>query len=136
MFLQDLVYNSSPENRDTFQRMTNLTSLVPGVGMPSPVPGGEGFQDRDRTDAPGDVRADVGNIDQRWDWIEHSMLPSFRDLEENRPAEMQGYMQRFHDNAGSSTPGLPQIPRVTGALPGLPRMGDVLRRLNPFDNLF
>jgi hypothetical protein len=133
-FLQNLVYNSSPENRETFERMTDVTSMVPGIGMPSPIPGGEGFQEyRDRTDAGGD--ADVGNVDQRWDWISNSMLPSFRDLEENRPDEMSGYMQRFHDNAGSSTPGLPQIPRLPGG-GMLPRMGDVLRRLNPFDRLF
>jgi hypothetical protein len=74
--------------------------------MPSPIPGGDSFQEyRDDTDAPG--RADIGNVDQRWDWISNSMLPSFRELEQDRPEEMMGYMERFHDNAGSSTPGPP-----------------------------
>jgi hypothetical protein len=135
VFLQDLVYDSGPEARDTFKRMTAITDMVPGLGMPSPIPGGESFQSH-RQESGASGKADVGNIDQRWDWISNSMLPSFRDLEENRPEEMTGYMDRFSANARSGMPGVPQLPRVRSQLPGLPRMDGLLRRMNPFDKLF
>ena len=110
-FLQKLVYDSSPEAREAFQKMTNLTGMIPGVGMPSPIPGGDSFQeyrdDKGRTGA-----ADVGDKDQRWDWISNSMLPSFRNLEENKHGEMMGYMDRFQANSSTGIPGIPQAPRL------------------------
>jgi hypothetical protein len=134
VFLQKHVYDQSP---DTFTRMTDATGLLPGGGMPSPIPGGESFQDyRDRTDAPGG-RADAGDVTQRWDWISNSMLPSFRDLDENRHGEMVAYMDRFQDNAESGQPGVPQLGRLTGRPMVVPRLDETLRLINsPYDRMF
>jgi len=131
-FLQNLVYDSSPEAREAFKGMTDITGMIPGIGMPSPIPGGDSFQEyRDKQGRTGS--ADVGNVDQRWDWISNSMLPSFRDLEQNRHGEMMGYMDRFQANSSTGIPGIPQAPRLP--IPSIPSFPNIPIPDIPFPKL-
>jgi hypothetical protein len=100
VFLQELVYDDSPEARALFDRIS--------PGMVSPVPGGTSFinhRDAQGESIGGD--ADIGDVDQRWDWIENSMAPEYRNREENESDSMQRDMRRFSANANTGMPGLP-----------------------------
>jgi hypothetical protein len=151
-FLREHVYESAPDARDA-TRFLSSDWNVAGVG--SPIPGGESFNDfRDRTGATG--TPDVGDTDQRWDWISQSMLPSFRDRETNHNEDMMADMQRMVANRETGIPGLPLntedplsspmqlptwVPRSLN-LPDLPSLSDIGEMLdprklrNPFSGLF
>jgi len=98
-FAQSLVYDSSPEARALFERIS--------PGMVSPIPGGTSFvNDRDaHGESMGD--ADIGNREDRWNWVDRTMSREYREREEgNNPAMMRD-MRRFSANADVGVPGLP-----------------------------
>jgi len=154
-FLREHVYESAPDARDATRFLSGDWNVA-GVG--SPIPGGESFNDfRDRTGATG--TPDVGDTDQRWDWISQSMLPSFRDRETNHNDDMMADMHRMVANRDTGIPGLPintedpmsspmqlptWIPRSLNLpdLPDLPSISDIGEMLdprklrNPFSGLF
>lgn len=102
-FLRKHVYESAPDARDAVGFLSGPWNVL---GVNSPIPGGESFHDyRDRTGRTG--TADVGDTDQRWDWISNSMLPSFRDRETNHHGDMMQDMRRMVANRNTGVPGLP-----------------------------
>ena len=99
-FAQQLVYDDSPESRALFDRIS--------PGMVSPIPGGTSFiNHRDQTGQSIGPDADIGDVDQRWDWIENRMAHEYRDREENDNEAMMRDMRRFSANADTGMPGLP-----------------------------
>ncbi len=96
-FVQDIVYDESEDSRAAFQFLSgNLNPL----GVVSPVPHGTSFKEH-RMLKPG--RDDVGDLDQRWDWIEESMLPEYRAFEGHRErmmARMDHLIAREHQPQG------------------------------------
>jgi hypothetical protein len=147
-FLRRHVYEAAPDARDAVGFLSGPWNML---GVNSPIPGGEEFHDyRDRTGATG--QADVGDTEQRWDWISNSMLPSFRDRETNHNPEMMQDMRRMVANRNTGIPGLPvntedpldspthmpswmpsglhlpslsDIPKMLPSLPSLPSLSDV-----------
>ncbi len=100
VFLQNLVYDDSPAARELFSRIT--------PGMISPLPGGTSFiNHNDANGGPTGSTADIGDRDQRWDWIENSMAPEYRNREENQHGSMLRDMRRFSANADTGLPGMP-----------------------------
>jgi hypothetical protein len=100
VFLQNLVYDDSPAARELFDRIS--------PGMVSPIPGGTSFiNHRDERGESIGGDADVGDRDQRWEWIRDSMAPEYRNREENEHDSMMRDMRRFSGNADTGLPGLP-----------------------------
>jgi hypothetical protein len=100
VFLQKLVYDESPEARALFDKIS--------PGMISPVPGGTSFiNHNDANGGPIGSDADIGDKDQRWDWINKTMAPEYRDREENNHGQMLKDMRKFSANADTGLPGLP-----------------------------
>jgi hypothetical protein len=100
VFLQNLVYDDSPAARELFDRIS--------PGMVSPIPGGTSFVNhRDARGQDIGGGADVGDADQRWEWIRDSMAPEYRNREENEHDSMMRDMRRFSANADTGLPGLP-----------------------------
>jgi hypothetical protein len=110
VFLQNLVYDSSPEARTAFEFMSSGWNVL---GLNSPIPGGESFGDfQDRTGATG--TPDIGDAGQRWDWIRDSMAPGYRARETGDNASMMADMQRF--SRGEGAPNTNTWGAATGAI--------------------
>ena len=122
-FLQNLVYDESPEARALFKQIS--------PGMISPVPGGTSFiNSRDKNGQTG--TPDVADADQRWDWINKTMAPEYRNREENQHGAMEKDMRRFSANADTGIPGMPintedPLDSPMPSMPDIPYLPKILR---------
>jgi hypothetical protein len=126
VFLQNLVYDESPEARALFEQIS--------PGMVSPIPGGTSLiNHRDETgQSLGDT--DVGDRDQRLDWVMNRMAGEYRDREENHGDSMQRDMRRFSANADTGLPGLPvntedPLDFEMPAVPDIPYVPRIMRTI-------
>jgi len=87
-FVQDLIYDESPESRAAFKFLSGPMNVM---GVTSPVPDGTKFGDHRKGKGGGN---DVGNFEQRWKWIEDDMLPEYQKFESNSSA-MDGEMDKY-----------------------------------------
>jgi hypothetical protein len=89
--LQEKVYKLLP---NTFTLISHISKIVPSI-LSSPIPGDEGsFQKI----IPG---GNLGKFEDRWKWIDTSMLPAWRKLVENDAAKVKGIMEEFVKRVGS-----------------------------------
>jgi len=129
VFLQNLVYDESPEARALFKQIS--------PGMISPVPGGTSLiNHRDKT-GQGTDGTDVGDKNQRFDWISKSMAPEYRNREEKENGSMQRDMRRFSANADTGVPGMPvntedPLDIETPKMPDIPYLPKALRTVQEY----
>jgi hypothetical protein len=91
--LQDGVYD---HHRQLFQDVSSAWA-VDLVGFDSPIPG-------DESDFEDDVEGgDIGNLDDRWRWIDEKMLPAWQDRDANHRAETVADMEQMVDRAHAGT---------------------------------
>jgi hypothetical protein len=90
-FVGDEVYRKDPESAEAFRWLSSSPLNV--MGVTSPVPGGTTFDQHRKGKGGGD---DVGDFDQRWDWIEKEMLPEYQKFESD-PTKMNHEMDKYID---------------------------------------
>jgi hypothetical protein len=88
-FVGKQVYRDSPEAASAFKWLSGSPLNV--MGVTSPIPGGTTFGEHRKGMGGGD---DVGDFDQRWDWIQKDMLPEYQKFESD-PAKMNKEMDKY-----------------------------------------
>lgn len=85
------MYDRNPEMWDILSRngyeYGDWPIIGPFVEFPSVVDNGITFHDYIKN-------GNVGNFNDRWDWMENSILPEWKELEANRDAVLEEYNNR------------------------------------------